>query len=1163
MSPANLRILNTPGAGRRKRSRISLSPAKSAHSIRFDDILLPGSPTRKGNGRQRSISPDTAQAEGNVSPWRIRVTLEATQDDQDNQGSPSRKRPRQSTTTTKIPLKDGSEQTPRRGRGRPRKSDTPRAALRPGSPGHTPGPVGNSGQKRRPGRPRKSQPEAVAVQSIEQVETQVEEAQQTEFGPAGTEPERRSWSPLDLAGDADSDDGFGEEKDIPFDFPDQRLQPAEEQNPAPPLEKNYDTPNGDAIDRFYSRPGDDELHSTPSKMPSPTRDLQAVSASPENSLHAGHTPHPPRVYPTPTSSSLVDDERQEGNKTAQNTSDTSHKPMLPSDPAREYRDFDTIMESEGFSMVSLDTLPSARQHGLQSNSKLVKGSLKPFIQRESNGVLKQKARVLDRQPEAFSVPSPSPDRLPSPEPEINYPRLPVQYPQLPAASPSNSIKRPSRSSPVIAAKTSPVPPRKRFIGLAKLVKSGIALGHVLSHSNPPPAPGEQIADFMEPRRRLEEVFSDLNHDSQRLLRVALGLGQVLAIRRKYSELRSPVRKALVQAENLKAEEEGLSSPHLEYRRTVSQTPNRQFNVTADSSPGTEMRRRFAEWQKEREAVSRAIEEANSSKVIVIDSDVSDVSDASDLRKSEDELDQHDMYDSPQLSRQREEEQQDYGDEYEQDYEEEREQQADEEENEGADYDTGTDDDDASVDIWQVQAKEEGNSGRGSMLDPPNESSPQKPGSSPDNGFRWTFSPGLWLDGQGKVPSLGQSRVRKLREQDVNFSDLPGAEYTPNRARYFGERSSPLVSTRGRSPQHNLSFAVSQRRLDPERHREEWREDSEEAVDYLDLSPERDLGDETFQIDPTTRHETEMKRHESNFADHASLSDVLDEESVHEETLTPLNPKPANRDGQGSSWLQRITNFTPAWLKAPARDSIPTRNHLSPLRSRSSSRAPSLHSQQSNGNEDQLQELSEDDDVRRNERLPSIVELESEPEPTPPRPKAKVTRASPDLENYEEGAQEQNLEEHVDKEDSTEAEAERVPTPEDQEQVPAPLSTSGYFTDAHYTLLRRLLRLAEKSPEIFPYHPKPAHADIIGDYIWTSDNSYGVPITKLQFAIIQRFRQELAVGDRRAGGTGYVGWTDADLHRRLVSIIIGQQIREDRRNETRATRAMPRSIIQRG
>ncbi|KAG0153486.1 hypothetical protein PDIDSM_2138 [Penicillium digitatum] len=113
---------------KRPRPRISPSPAKSAHSIQFSDVLLPGSPTLKLNGgRQRSLSPEKLQ-DGNVSPWRIRLTLEATQDEEDeNRGSPSRKRLKPSTKTTMIPLKDErsplKEKTPLRRRGRPQIDD--------------------------------------------------------------------------------------------------------------------------------------------------------------------------------------------------------------------------------------------------------------------------------------------------------------------------------------------------------------------------------------------------------------------------------------------------------------------------------------------------------------------------------------------------------------------------------------------------------------------------------------------------------------------------------------------------------------------------------------------------------------------------------------------------------------------------------------------------------------------------------------------------------------------------------------------------------------------------------------------------------------------------------------------------------------------------------
>lgn len=1315
MSPANRRILHTPGAAKRKRSRISLSPAKSAHSIRFDDIVLPGSPTRKLDGRQRSASPDKVDADGNVSPWRIRVTLEATQDDQENQGSPSRKRPKQRTTTTKVPLKDSSEQTPRR-RGRPRKSGAPDTTPVAGSPGNTPGPA-NSEQKRRRGRPRKHKPESDAAaenNAIENNEQPEGDVQMMDPALAGTELERRSWSPLNLAGDADSDDGIydNEPLDIPFEAPThtefgEPEPPTEDPNPQPSIEPTYDTPNGDAIDRFNYRQGDDELHSTPSKMPSPTRELPTVS--PENSIHAGHTPMPPRTYPTPASTSLVDNEQPGRNQFSREPSASSSKPsaIRSSDPTNEHREFDSIIESEGFSMVSLDTLPSAQQHGLRSNPKLAKGALKPFIERETNGVLRRKTTILEHQSEVASPPSPSPDPALSPERHLDSPH--------PRGSIRSSAAKRIPFSPIPTKGLSPVPQRKPLLRLAKLVRAGIALERVLSHSNPPYSPGNAVPDYMAPRQRLEVIFSDLNPESQRVLGAALGLGQVLAIRRKMMELRSPQLRALV-AEELEDEDDHADLDFEYTKREVSRTPNRQYDGAADhspvsSSPDTDMKQRFAEWQRERDAVSRTIQMANSSQVIVIDSDVGtpnsnagerDVGDLTPLvsqwnrkRHAEVQDDDYDnqeeghVYDDNQNRRElgqeekqqqreleedegadvnqsrwmsrwsqdhQEEVQEDgYDNEEEEDIydprqssreprqeeeeEEEEEEQGElEEDNYGnqeqrSDYDddqslwmpkrngeqqraadeekhdvekgradsvasqnsriprldedqhsevveedyTDVDEDDGYEDIWQVQAKYEGNSGRESMLEPQDEvqSSPQKGGSTPaDRGYSMSFSPTHWVDGQSKMPSLGQSRVRELREQEVDISALLRAEDTPNRARYYYGRSSPLSSAQGHSPQHNmLSSAASHRQKHVERYEDELGqlEEAEEPADYLDFSPEKNLEDETFQIDPTTRHESEMQRYPSDFADNASISDDTgDEPPVHEETLTPKNPAPANRGGQATSWYERITNLTPGWLKAPLQNPSPQNKHSSPPTNRSNSKEPSLeeqseHSEQEEqdreqdweqDNEDEEEEEEEEEEEQQH-HVHSPDEDNSrkaqKPQPDPlsesevdqiwapsPQPKAKRTSETA-------------------KKEPNQTTTEKSP------EKPRRLATSGYFSNAHYTLLRRLYRLAKQSPESFTYHSSSSHSGIIGDYIWTSDNTYGVPVTELQFAIVYRFRQELAAEDLKSGGTGWVGWTDADLHRRLVSVIIGEQIREDRKNvhDLRPTRSKPRSIIQRG
>ncbi|KAJ5692902.1 hypothetical protein N7462_002325 [Penicillium macrosclerotiorum] len=110
----------------------------------------------------------------------------------------------------------------------------------------------------------------------------------------------------------------------------------------------------------------------------------------------------------------------------------------------------------------------------------------------------------------------------------------------------------------------------------------------------------------------------------------------------------------------------------------------------------------------------------------------------------------------------------------------------------------------------------------------------------------------------------------------------------------------------------------------------------------------------------------------------------------------------------------------------------------------------------------------------------------------------------------------------------------------------PLAAFGYFSDEHYKALRRIYQMAKRFPERFSYHDAPGRAEIIGDWIWTSDGHHGVPITEVQFAIIDRFVHDLSRADIQYGGRGQVKWSEADLHRRLISIIIGEQIREERK-----------------
>ncbi|OGM40157.1 AT DNA binding protein [Aspergillus bombycis] len=518
MSPANFKLLQTPRFAKSRR-RISLSPTKSSHSIRFDDVVLPGSPSRTMSGRQKPFSPEMVQPDGNVSPWRIRVTLEATQDEEMNQGSPSRKRPRNSAMTTKVPLKDEAdtmEQTPRKRRGA-------RGSA--------------SAQKRKRGRPRKYLPAPE-----DNIGAQVANSQIAE--PSVVEPEP-SWDPLNLAADGESDDGLPDDQGYaePFEGDVQMEQldnNPQDQSHQSEYERTYDTPNVDYMDDAYMQ-NDENIHSTPSKMPSPSRESQIIS--PDNTIYAGRTPRPARLYPTPTSSSLVDEERQDRGAQSSVSRNRFRESGVhaTNDPTDEHREFDSIMESEGFSMVSLDTLPSAKQHGLSASSQVAKGALKPFLERESNGVLRRKSSIRNQanEEDAGLITQAEPSTLAQEKGTVDF-RHARTYP-------------PPTSPAPVPVQTSTRGQRRPMARLVRLVRVGIALESALRRPYDRGYPRgllsspdihesqEQISSLETSRKRLELLFGEFDSEIQRDLQSALKFGQELAKRRVQAEIEN-VRK---------------------------------------------------------------------------------------------------------------------------------------------------------------------------------------------------------------------------------------------------------------------------------------------------------------------------------------------------------------------------------------------------------------------------------------------------------------------------------------------------------------------------------------------------------------------------------------------------------------------------------------------
>ncbi|KAJ5956664.1 hypothetical protein N7501_010943 [Penicillium viridicatum] len=1260
----------TPAKRPRPRPRVSLSPAKSAHSIQFNDVILPGSPTMKFNGgRQRSLSPEKLQ-EGNISPWRIRLTLEATQDEDDeNRGSPSRKRLKPSTTTTMIPLKDErsplKDKTPLKRRGRPRKSDmnlspflgaagqTPRPGNTPG-PGDTPGPGHTPGlQPRKRGRPRGTpKPKPQDFQLLDDQPTPTVEydqpfspmdiipnsdSRQAQFSPmetmtneaglgqheyspmdtiaseaslghqrysptdalaseAGLGQQRFSptdsfagsnahASPLNLVGDADSeDDSWGNSDMSIAELPDP-TEPIMEDLGNPRREygrTSLETPVIGATEHHFL--DDENIHSTPSKMPSPTRERAILSS--RASSHNTSSPQS-RTYPTPTpTSSLADEENQtqQANVDHPSRTETHHAETDPvEDPADEYDEFDTIMESEGFTMISLDTLPSAKQHGFGS-SAVTNGGPKP---KEVGERLKRKlpGTIEDLRGDSRAQKSSSPvtsalvprsyDNPSTHIPEkhtvhaaerqsVNYVNE-IAYPELPAAS--------SPAKPTI------VPKKRTLTSLAKLVRLSLALQGPF---RPQADEWSGKSNARHKRRRLEGVFSTFHAETQRELRVAMGLGQELAMRQMLAEedeaaaIAAENEASRLEEERLEEEQEEQDARHyndfndeeseeqehdqpfedeIEKRAEYAQSSPFKFNKSMQQSPMSRQKaQREAQWQLEREEVSRQAQMASNSRSIVyIDSDENAAEDDGDI-----------------------------GFEHEQRFESETGYGFDEKHNDSApgpipepapyvsqdiepepEPEPVEDEDDGYDDIWQLEANDHSHISQHSEHDDDVQTHPQ-PAARPlgnlapiSAGQDYLSSSPYSTSEHDYVARFGPSKVRELREQKVDLSALLAEEDTPNRARYYNGTSTPRsVLTRplgthnpftNSSPMKDpVSRTPARIRLQP------LSQSSPDVPNPRVPSPQIAFLDEkkspkVVQRSPPIQEPLEEDDHGSSVS--AALSQS---ESANMDSASTPRPRQLNKGEPGSSWFSKITSFTPQWLKAPTRDrsssvstipeeasdfedeeemaSIESAKELDghfqdgPL-SRQASQSPVSHWRQPS--------LSQSPHIQQ-DVLPTMEEEED------PIHERSVSRDL--LEEEEVPASERSVSQDLlENED-----AEPVNSQNGASPGPRPLAVFGYFSDEHYAALRRIYRVAKRCPERFEYYDAPGRAAIIGDWIWTSDGHHGVPITEIQFAIIDRFAQELARADIQYGGSGQIDWTEADLHRRLISIIIGEQIREERK-----------------
>ncbi|KAJ5888581.1 hypothetical protein N7495_008622 [Penicillium taxi] len=1152
LSPAIIRRQQTPA----KRPRLSFSPTKSAQSIRFDDVILPGSPTMKLNGRQRSLSPEKIlQPDGDVSPWRIRVTLEATQDEE-NHGTPSRKRLRPSTMTTMVPLKDEPspliEKTPAKRRGRPRKSGMPaqNGSPWPGSPGNTPGLRETPLRKR--GRPRKGTPK-LQMTDITMAEDEPTPAPQTDFSPMDLTIDNdnvgRQWSPINFAADGGSDsDSIGAD-DLPLT--NLRPTPARVETWTHTSgheygRTNYDTP---VINHFEDV--DERINSTPSKMPSPMRERQALSSRSSRLASNTSSPH---TYPTPTpTSSPIEEEIQaiedrEDDNSAPNDHNFEH------DPTDDHEEFDSIMESEGFTMISLDTLPSARHHGLGSGSRTATDNPTKILQDRHNGRIGERLKRKLPGIDDLKIDSHSSAR-PSPVADGPSPTQPA-ISDTPQGSDRHNrqIPTPALFYPEIFATDSPKPASAKEQSRTKLLQNFEEVSD------------EEEEKALEEEQKVEEVVQTISHKSEQ----------------ENSPQPSPMASIRARQEAEWELERETVSRHAE----ASMSAGRAVYIDSDENDPQEEDKNLhdnfddhVDYDSEIEVVEEVIPEElafpydseyddyvdgepegfepgllskpklEQAEVVEIDDDVSD-----DIWRQEvrpEPRPERRIWEPEPVPEQEFEAEQESEPEPGSELEPEAISIAQEEgrneeilaDGEGDDY----------GDIWQQEALDNSDISPNSIDHPeasPGKTSPWRQIDISANQNHQSSSPVYVTMEYDNEPWLEPTHIRKLRDQEVDLSALLAQDDTPNRARYFSGTSTPRSILDRRYGSQNTSINGSLNLASNNA-------DRRARLQPISQSPERD-SPAVAQHLPTQSDDDKVS---------VSNSGLPEMEMVRENSSAATPEPHASKDGTAaSSWFSKITSLTPRWLKAPAQSRydnhsvIPDEEQVGSHQSDKEElgdidSAGEIH-------DNAQHELLPDPSIQSPEMYPILPRIDEEyPEPSVDAPSdgesplehdihsakdAYSVENSPPREEIGELSIEKSVSEDAVADDDHDHAVSLLDDSHNKPERPRPLAVFGYFSDAHYVALRRIYQMAKRHPERVKYFDTPSRDEIIGDWIWASDGRHGVPITEVQFAIIDRFTYELSRANMQNGGSGNIGWTEADLHRRLISIIIGEQIREEQK-----------------
>ena len=617
-----------------KRAR-STTPRKQisqpAGSYQLQDFYID---TPKGAVTRRSSpSKSVAQSENLISPWRIRVRVEAEREDDGiktgGKGggrasvSPSKQIGR--TITTTVPLK-GSDDTPapqKRGRGRPRKSTTPAKtpAKRPATP--------------KPGKGRKR-----AADDTNEEEPHTK--QQNSVSKSKKPKRNASPKPTKESESVDEDAQMGD-----LGQPELRLTTL--------FSSQHGRKDGDfdiAVDSDASIKRSSQA----------TQDQHSIEESNQNDTTVS-TAKSTRSKRQPLTSTSPQKGRPQ--RIIKETIASIH-----SDRSDEISGYDSIVEGEDFSIVSLSTLPSAQQHmraqtlaelnGSTSQnpsasvSKIGEANKATPTEATNNLGLREPRRRSSQQARSGQMLTSSElgARQSTDQSSLlhfNFKRTtPSQMFSSPVLPP---LKAPQgRKSPKAPEDSKQAKPK-----LIRDVNTGVALQGVVNPMGSSKKNRDSQLESKQPpeasaQTGLDDLFSGFGARTRRELRAGLRLGEELARRQQQMEehaqslhhseadvfqeiAKSSHHQSTEYNENQLGEAvvpKEVRYPHLSTRKPLPSPDtsldekfgqNKNMQVTdekriAPPSPGSSV--------LERQEVSRQIANADSNKVTVVDSDNSSV-----------------------------------------------------------------------------------------------------------------------------------------------------------------------------------------------------------------------------------------------------------------------------------------------------------------------------------------------------------------------------------------------------------------------------------------------------------------------------------------------------------------------------------------------------------